>query len=251
MAFPPLVIDEAVPGDSDIVSQFPAAERTFRNDLEDFVLTEHDTYGHHKIPRGSTATRDATSTWGVGSIFANTTTGTLQIVTATGPITWSEIFTALPDNIVATADIQDAAITAVKIADSIITFAKLASAAIADQTAAEAGTSSTTLLTPQRGTQLVNKHQAAAKAWASVAGASGAIQDSYGVISSVTRTSAGAYTVNLSAQPNANYAVQISIAGQAYAQWQFKTTTSFQVRTFNALTDNLEDYNFDVAVFGD
>jgi hypothetical protein len=89
MALPPFAPDETVPGDSDIVSQFPAAERTFRDVMEDWVAFEHDVSGHHKIPNLTTAARNAITDWVVGSIIYNTTTGGLQNVVSIGPVVWA------------------------------------------------------------------------------------------------------------------------------------------------------------------
>ncbi len=48
MATPPFLPDETKPADDDIVSQFPAVERTFRDVIEDWLLVDHDTAGEHK-----------------------------------------------------------------------------------------------------------------------------------------------------------------------------------------------------------
>ncbi len=47
MASPPFLPDETKPGDSDVVSQFPAVERTFRDIIETWLLVDHDTAGEH------------------------------------------------------------------------------------------------------------------------------------------------------------------------------------------------------------
>ncbi len=60
MATPPFLPDESKPADGDIVSQFPAVERTFRDIIETWLLVDHDTDGQHKqttLPeRGSNPT---------------------------------------------------------------------------------------------------------------------------------------------------------------------------------------------------
>jgi len=48
MAAPPFLPDESKPGDSDIVSQYPAVERLFRDVIESWLLIDHDTAGEHK-----------------------------------------------------------------------------------------------------------------------------------------------------------------------------------------------------------
>lgn len=88
MATPPFNIAEGVPADNDIVSQFPAAERAFRDIVEDWLNTEHGTSGHHKFMTGTTAARDAITDWEVGSVWFNTTTSKLDFCTAVGPVTW-------------------------------------------------------------------------------------------------------------------------------------------------------------------
>lgn len=47
MASPPFSIAETVPEDDDIVSQFPALDRTFRDVVESWLLVGHDTSGRH------------------------------------------------------------------------------------------------------------------------------------------------------------------------------------------------------------
>jgi len=47
MATPPFLPDESKPADGDVVSQYPAVERTFRDIIEDWLLVDHDTAGEH------------------------------------------------------------------------------------------------------------------------------------------------------------------------------------------------------------
>ncbi len=91
MATPPFNPDETKPGDSDIVSQFPAVERTFRDIVEDWINFEHDPTGHHAFLEGTTTARDAITDWVVGSLWYNTTTSVLQIVTSIGPVVWADV----------------------------------------------------------------------------------------------------------------------------------------------------------------
>jgi hypothetical protein len=91
MASPPFNPSESTPGNSDFIASFPANERTFRDVIESWLLFEHDRSGHHAILNYSTANRDADSTWPVGSLVYNTTTGQLQHCTAIGPVTWVDI----------------------------------------------------------------------------------------------------------------------------------------------------------------
>ena len=48
MATPPFLPDESKPADADIVSQYPAVERLFRDIVESWLLIDHDTDGEHK-----------------------------------------------------------------------------------------------------------------------------------------------------------------------------------------------------------
>lgn len=47
MASPPFNIDQSLPGDSDVVSQFPGVERTYRDVTESWLLIDHNTQGRH------------------------------------------------------------------------------------------------------------------------------------------------------------------------------------------------------------
>lgn len=96
MATAPFIIDETSPSDADIVSQFPADERNNRDVIESYLNVEHDpNSGHHKLPVVSQATRDGISDWVVGSSLYNTTAAEFEVVTATGPFTFSP---AMPSN---------------------------------------------------------------------------------------------------------------------------------------------------------
>lgn len=86
--------DESSPGDNDFVNQFPANERGFRTDAKGAFNVEHDpTEGRHKIGVGNDATRDAITTWVVGSLWLNTSSSpaTLQRVVSIGPVVWEKI----------------------------------------------------------------------------------------------------------------------------------------------------------------
>lgn len=82
------------PGDSSIVSQFPANERSFRSTVNSWVQTEHDLNGRHVLGQGSVAARNAITTFGVGNLWFNTDTtpATLQRCTVAGsPATFENI----------------------------------------------------------------------------------------------------------------------------------------------------------------
>jgi PKD repeat protein len=102
-----------------------------------------------------------------------------------------------------------------------------------------------------------------AKAWVNFVGSSATISSSFNV-SSITRTSAGFYTVNLTtAMPNANYSV-VGTAGMSSTNWCIlianatpnspyfttPTTTSFTVVTTTGTSSaNITDAPASVAVF--
>ena len=48
MAVAPFLPDESKPADGDVVSQYPAVERLFRDVVESWLLIDHDTDGEHK-----------------------------------------------------------------------------------------------------------------------------------------------------------------------------------------------------------
>lgn len=92
MASPPFNPNETVPGNSDLVSVYPAAERTFRDIVESWLLYEHGRSGHHSFPLNTTAARDGDTTWELGSLFYNSEVGALQIVIDTSPsIVWETL----------------------------------------------------------------------------------------------------------------------------------------------------------------
>lgn len=93
MALPPFDINQSKPGDSDLVSQFPADERQNRDIIESWIATEHGTSGHHALPIGTTTQRDAVTDWEQGSLFVNTshTPNRLQVQTAAqSPFSWTD-----------------------------------------------------------------------------------------------------------------------------------------------------------------
>jgi hypothetical protein len=94
----------------------------------------------------------------------------------------------------------------------------------------------TTLSDGTNSTSATNCIQGSAKAWVKFVGNPVAINGSFNV-SSVTRASAGVYTVNFTtAMPNANYAFAISGASPANAPSYFsggQLTTALTVNLFN------------------
>lgn len=78
MASPPFNINQALPGDSDIVSQHPGNARTFRDIVESWLLINHDTNGNHArldMPRVAAPGSPAS---GVDVMYVNTN-GRLKI----------------------------------------------------------------------------------------------------------------------------------------------------------------------------
>lgn len=78
MASPPFSINQALPGDSDIVSQHPGNARTFRDVVESWLLINHDTNGNHAridMPRSSSPTTPAANI----DVLYTSTTGRLKI----------------------------------------------------------------------------------------------------------------------------------------------------------------------------
>ncbi len=91
MASPPFNPSESTPADGSLVSAFPAAERTFRDIIESWLLIEHGRSGHHTFGMLTTAERDAITDWEVGSIVYNETLDKLQIVESVGPVVWIDV----------------------------------------------------------------------------------------------------------------------------------------------------------------
>ena len=89
MATAPFTINQTIPGDDDVVSLFPAQNRTNMDNANDWLNFEHDASGHHKIPVITEAARDAISDWVLGSLVFNTDDTELQVVTAVGPTTFT------------------------------------------------------------------------------------------------------------------------------------------------------------------
>lgn len=69
MASPPFNINQAIPGDTDVVSQHPSNARTFRDVTESWLLLVSDTMGRLVLAKGNTATRDALTNKVDGTLF--------------------------------------------------------------------------------------------------------------------------------------------------------------------------------------
>jgi hypothetical protein len=97
MASQPFNPAETVPQDTDVVANFPSAERTFRDVMESWLLVEHGRTGHHALPKLTTSERDAITTWEAGSVIFNETTGVFQILDSADPDVWTSPTTGILD----------------------------------------------------------------------------------------------------------------------------------------------------------
>lgn len=86
MATPPFTIVTSVPGDSDIVSQYPISERGTRDIIQSWLLVNHDTNGNHKnliMPYQSST--PATPSASLITVYADVN-GRLKIVYSDGSV---------------------------------------------------------------------------------------------------------------------------------------------------------------------
>jgi len=88
MASPPFNPNETSPGDTDVVSLYPALARQFRDIMESWMIFEHGRSGHHTFPVYTTSERDAVTTWEVGSLVYNETLKQLQVCIDDSPMTF-------------------------------------------------------------------------------------------------------------------------------------------------------------------
>lgn len=85
MALPPFNINQSVPGDSDIVSQYPVAERLFRDIVESWFLVDGNNMGRLNKASLDFQTNAPTGTANVTTIWANET-GALNARVGTSPV---------------------------------------------------------------------------------------------------------------------------------------------------------------------
>lgn len=84
MAGPPFNLDITNPSDTGITAQFPANERTFRDNIASYINTEHDiNTGFHKFQILTTTQIGNLTTPPTGMLAYNSTAGQLQINTGT------------------------------------------------------------------------------------------------------------------------------------------------------------------------
>ncbi len=79
MATPPFLPDETKPADSDIVSQFPAVERLFRDIIETWLLVDHDTSGQHKQVTLPESAGDPTPATDIGFVYTKNDGGDTEL----------------------------------------------------------------------------------------------------------------------------------------------------------------------------
>lgn len=93
MANPPFKQDVTDPADNAIVAQFPANERSFRDNVNSYLNVEHDiNTGYHQFQLLTTTQKTALTTPPPGMLVYDTTLGTCQINTGTSaaPV-WSNV----------------------------------------------------------------------------------------------------------------------------------------------------------------
>jgi microcystin-dependent protein len=87
MVSPPYSLNASVPGDSDIVSQFPNLDRSDKGVISAWISANHDSNGNHNnliIVQGSAPSTPAT---GLNAVYA-TTTGRLKYILPDGSVNW-------------------------------------------------------------------------------------------------------------------------------------------------------------------
>ena len=93
MASPPFDLDITDPTDTSIGDAFPANERSFRDNVNSYLNTEHDiNTGYHAFQELTTTQKTALSTPPTGMLVYDTTLSQLQINTGTsGSPTWTNV----------------------------------------------------------------------------------------------------------------------------------------------------------------
>lgn len=71
MASPPFNVAETLPGDTDIASQFPALERTYRDVVESWLLVNHNNLGQHARLEMPDLATDPTFAVGIQALWNN------------------------------------------------------------------------------------------------------------------------------------------------------------------------------------
>lgn len=98
MASPPFNINQALPGDSDIVSQHPSNARTFRDIVESWLLIDHNNLGQHAKVTMPWAAAPSAPAASLAIVFVDTN-GDIKVIDASkefylGPPPGSVFFSA-------------------------------------------------------------------------------------------------------------------------------------------------------------
>lgn len=91
MASAPFDINDTVPADNGIVSQFPLQERTFRDIVEDWILTNHNTNGRHDEVQLDHKADPGSGVASVTEVWASSTSnaaGALKVRIGEGNVEW-------------------------------------------------------------------------------------------------------------------------------------------------------------------
>lgn len=94
MASPPFSINEALPGDSDVVSQHPTNARAFRDAVESWLLINHNVNGRHDEVQLDYKADPGAGTASVTEIWASSTSdaaGALKMRKGTGTVEWLQV----------------------------------------------------------------------------------------------------------------------------------------------------------------
>ena len=79
MATPPFLPDESKPADADIVGQYPAVERLFRDIMESWLLIDHDTDGEHTQVTLPELGADPTAVANTGFVYTKDDAGDTEL----------------------------------------------------------------------------------------------------------------------------------------------------------------------------
>ncbi len=79
MVTPPFLPDETKPADGDIVSQYPAVERLFRDIIESWLLIDHDTDGKHTQVTLPELAVDPTAVTNTGFLYTKDDAGDTEL----------------------------------------------------------------------------------------------------------------------------------------------------------------------------
>lgn len=251
--------DVTNPGDSDIVSQFPANERDQRSAVSSAFGLEHDSAGagRHKLPVGNTSARDALSGINNGTLFVNSSAGTGNFVLTV----WSSTTSAWESTAGSAAVLQTATsaeMVALTVSANrnmspyLVGVALSANPAIVAATSAQVLDASSTAVFTSPGRQ--HSHPSASKAWCLMIPGSDTISASYNV-ATVSTTATGVHKITwTTAFPGTNYVCVGNITSGAGASTVNLLTKTAAAVTFQAFDGNNVAQNFSelhVVAYGD